>query len=67
MGTVVRPLQAEMGNNETITQRLVFIDGTTFFTCGKIKVHNLHLWGTENHATLHHQRYSPEVNVYSAI
>jgi hypothetical protein len=67
MGTFLRPLQAEMGNNETIIQLLVFIDGTTFCTSGKINLHNLHVWGIENHATLHHQRYSPGVNVYYAV
>ena len=36
--------------------------------CGKVKRHNVRIWGTENpHATIEYVRDSPEVNVFCAV
>jgi len=50
------------------TEKLVFSDEATFHVCGKVNLHNIHIWGTENpHAMMEHIRDSPKVNVFCAI
>ena len=46
----------------------MFSDETTFHTNGKVNRHNVRIWGEENlHATIEHERNSPNVNVFCAI
>ena len=48
--------------------KLIFCDEATFHISGKVNVHNVHIWGTEQpHAQTEHQRDSPKVNVFCAM
>ena len=60
-------MQLKMEKNYFI-ERLIFCDEATFHISGKVNVHNVRNWGTEQpHAQIEHQRESPEVNVFCAV
>jgi hypothetical protein len=45
-------------------ERLIFSDEATFHISGKVKRHNVRIWGiVQPHAQTEHQRDSPKVNV----
>jgi len=49
-------------------ERLIFCDEATFHISGKVNVHNVRIWGTEQpHAQIEHQRDYPKVNVSCAV
>jgi len=49
-------------------ERLIFCDEATFHISGKVNVHNVHIWGTEQpREKLEHQRDSSKVNVLYAV
>jgi hypothetical protein len=46
-------------------ERLIFSDEATFYISGKVKRHNVHIWGTEQPYTqIEHSR---KVNVFCAV
>ena len=49
-------------------EKLVFSDEATFHVCGKVDLHNVRIWGTENpHETIEYACDSPKVNVFCAV
>jgi hypothetical protein len=58
--------QAEMNNNKTIAQRIVFGEEANFHTRGRVNCHYLYVLGTENDMTLEHQMDSQKLNIYCA-
>jgi len=49
-------------------ERLISCDEATFHISGKVNVHNVCIWGTEQpHTQIQHQRDSPKVNVFFAV
>jgi hypothetical protein len=50
-----------------VIERLIS-DEATVHISGKVKGHNVHIWGTEQpHAQIKHQCDSPKVNVFCAV
>jgi hypothetical protein len=62
-----KTLQTEMDNDETTAQNPEFNDKAAFHTSSKVNPHNLHVCGTETHATLQHQTDLPNGNIYLAM
>ena len=59
-------MQLNMEENDFI--RLIFCYEATFHISGKVNVHNVCIWGTEQpHAQIEHQRDSSKVNVFCAV
>jgi len=49
-------------------ERLIFCDEAAFRISGKVNVHNVCIWGTEQpHAQIERQRDSPKINVFRAV
>jgi hypothetical protein len=47
--------------------RVISSDEATFHPSGKVKGHNVRIWGLQNpHTTLNHERESPKLNVFCA-
>jgi len=60
-------MQLKMDENDFV-ERLIFCNETTFHISGKVNVHNVRTWGTEQpHAQIEHQRDSPKVNLFCAV
>jgi hypothetical protein len=58
------PLKTEEND---FVQRII-CDEATFHISGRVKRHNVRIWGTEQpHAQIEHQRYCPKVNVFCAV
>jgi hypothetical protein len=49
-------------------KKIMFTDEATFHVLGKVRRHNVRIWGTENpHVGREHIRDSPKVNVWCVI
>ena len=60
-------IQLKVEENDFV-EKLIFCDEAAFHISGKVNVHNVHIWGTEQpHAQIEHQRDSPKVIVFSAV
>ena len=58
----------QISEDEAFLKRVCFSDEATFHVSGKLKKHNVRIWGSENpHATKELQRDSPKVNVWCGI
>ena len=54
--------------DETFLRRVCFSDEATIRVSGKLKKHNVRIWGSENpHETREIERNSPKVNVWYGI
>ncbi|GBM60386.1 hypothetical protein AVEN_156947-1 [Araneus ventricosus] len=54
--------------DETMADRLIFSDESTFHISGKVNRYNNRIWGTEKPSTvIEHERDSAKVNVFCAI
>ncbi|GBM84527.1 hypothetical protein AVEN_246184-1 [Araneus ventricosus] len=53
---------------ETVADRLIFSDESTFQISGKVNRYNGRIWGTEKPSTvIEHERDSAKINVFCAI
>jgi len=60
-------MQLKMEETDFV-ERLIFCDEATFHIIGKVNVHNVRIWGTEQpHAQIEHQCDSPKVNIFCAV
>lgn len=58
----------ESMEDETMADRLIFSDESTFHISGKVNRYNSRIWGTEKPSTvIEHERDSAKVNVFCAI
>ncbi|GBM72569.1 hypothetical protein AVEN_274256-1 [Araneus ventricosus] len=58
----------ESMQDETMADRLIFSDKSTFHVSGKVNRYNSRIWGTEKPSTIiEHERDSAKVNVFCAI
>ena len=60
-------MQLKLEDNDFV-ERLIFCDEATFHISGKVNVHNVRIWGTEQlHAQIEHRHDSPKINVFCAV
>ena len=59
-------MQLKMEENDFVERFIC--DEATFHISGKVNVHDVRIWGTEQpHAQIEHQHDSPKVNVFRAV